>query len=246
MTDTAETRLRQRVNQFFRERVKEDWHVLDRAPVIKPRYTERWRAKYMADFLPNVVRQVTKPPLDEFEADLFIIGHHFNTAADAVLMAVYHDGTLLWLDDHSANEDFSQFCQREKLLADHIDMQNPETTARLLLTLKLTFLYTPSQCKVLRTIDDVPEQSDDWLPAPNWEGHFDEPYDYAARLRQVAAQLYPPLFSSVPDGHRLSFFIWVKVFGVVYRVDCFFYDNGLFEWKAKMVRMLVGGYSLRR
>ncbi len=209
----------------------------------------------MADFFRKqyesrpAVRQKIKGPRvwgEDFRAEIFAKAHQprLRTRAPwdglsgtiyelwsssvSVVLAVYSDGTILWLDDHSDDSDFVEFIRREHLLEwvpDRLD-----EFLVLLVEGKLNYLGWIRLIGSVSDIPPLPVEIRNWYTNPEkWKGsttEFERAQQFVLeldkRLAAVADQIKPPACSISNEGEiQLSFYVWTKWLGKVIRFNCF-------------------------
>jgi hypothetical protein len=170
------------------------------------------------------------------------------------VVAHYDDGTILWLDDHLDDADFSGFVQRERLaewLPDHLN-----EILELLLETKFYFLGWPQLIHSVSDIPLIPERytshltdpKDDYLLSSlDQQKALESLREADRRLASVADQIRAPESIRLEDGStRLIFYIWTKILGKVVRLDTYFGVDNSFKYEAAQLTEQVGYFTVPR
>lgn len=164
-----------------------------------------------------------------------------------LIIALYDEGIVLWLDDEADDRDFAMFTQREKLWS-WLDT-SANNFIELLLQSKLAYLGQP---QLIHSIVDIPPFPEDlWSPphASNTQKEIGkrEHAAYEERLRHVTPLIQPPAIIQNSDGaFDLQFCIWTKVLGGVYDIHCSLGPSKPFTYKGFLLADSVGrGYAPR-
>lgn len=172
-------------------------------------------------------------------------GHHYLW----LIIALYDEGIVLWLDNEADDRDFALFARREKLwswLGASVD-----NFIELLLQSKLSYLGQP---RLLRDVADIPLFPEDMW---NWQLPTDNDVQrenrrkahdaHEERLRHVTPLIQPPAIIQNSDGaFDLRFCIWTKVLGRVYDIHCSLGPSRPFTYKGFLLAEWVGkGFAPR-
>jgi hypothetical protein len=213
--------------------------------------------KNVIDYNPDVALSPAPPRprgwMEEYRAGAFQTIHNFALKTDipwtqlsgrvyelsrsqlSVVLAVYSDDTILWLDDHSGDSDFEGFARRERL-ATWLPQQMNELLT-LLIETKFNYLGQP---QLVQSASEIPgfKVGPGKAPATLLEEkkHFDS----------VAKQIQPPECVSEQQGVRLSFCLWSRILGRVLAVDCLFGSDGSFTFEAAQLAEHIGDFFVPR
>lgn len=102
----------------------------------------------------------------------------------AVLVALYPDGTVLWLDDHASDDDFAVFVHREHLQS--WLLHRAEQLAQLIAETKCNYLGQP---QLISAPSDIPPLAAWWLES---DQGAQEAREQEERLASISAQIHPP------------------------------------------------------
>jgi hypothetical protein len=152
----------------------------------------------------------------------------------SVVMAHYKDGTILWLDDHSNNDDYAAFVRREHLweyLPDRLDV-----LVNLLINTKFNYLGSPQLVSSKVDIPPYPDLLSEILRA-------DLLQERDKRMMRASALVEAPLQTSGLDGTaQVQFFVWTRIYGKILRLNCRFGPDTPFEYEGDELLERVGGY----
>lgn len=161
----------------------------------------------------------------------------------SAVLAYYSDGTILWLDDHSSDDDFEVFVRNERLWTWLPDQR--ERLVRLLVETKLNYLGRPY---LVNGVSDIPSFSTQDLEL--WPDNLDaqeQLIDAQKRLEYVSEKIIP---STVSTGDKtvfeLAFFVWTKIMGRIVRVQFKFGQDGFFQYEGDELVKLVGRFIIPR
>jgi hypothetical protein len=158
----------------------------------------------------------------------------------SVKLALYWNGTILWLDDHSSDSDFIEFVRREDLIS-----WLPERVhelLELLIETKFSFMGWPQLITSVSDINGMPDQvrgamselGEEWLQSLS---------DADERLSDVADLIHPPTWIQEESGEFiLRFCVWTKINGNVVEINCFLGGNSLFRYESAQLTHSVGFY----
>lgn len=144
-----------------------------------------------------------------------------------VIIALYGDNDILWLDDLSDDSLFQIFLDRE-----NIPLQPAEKMAADLLETKFHFLTLGFRGQVIGQKADIPLE----------RVFDDEPEDEEAKakLEEIGAKLHPPRLTQLATYQQLDFFVWTLVAGSIYYLSCKFDAAGKFTWTGERLSNWVG------
>lgn len=193
-------------------------------------------------FEPQDIRHIIMqedPPYSRLLASVFKV----TTVYDLTLiMAIYKDGTILWLDDHSDDEDYKLFISREALL-DWLPEKINEYSS-LFIETKLNFLGEP---RLISSITDIPPKAEhvvkEWTESP--EGReLSKQYDNS--LNKLIKLIYPPKLTISSDGlFSISLFVWTRIIGFVYHIQIDVTQNVL-RYNGLRIEEGIGHYFVPR
>jgi hypothetical protein len=153
----------------------------------------------------------------------------------SVIVALYGDKDILWLDNHSDDSDFEILVRRERLI-EWLPYRLDELLD-LLIETKLNYLLWPL---LVRMVSEVPPYKEEYraLSDPEFVVEMDK------RLAKVANQIQPPRCVRDRNGaFQLSFCVWTKVLGRVIRIDCTFGPNHSFRYESTQLTDQVGMFT---
>ncbi len=161
-----------------------------------------------------------------------------------LIIALYDESIVLWLDDETDDRDFTSFVRREKLWSWLGTSVN--NLIELLLESKLSYLGQPQLIHNIADIPQVPEDDWTWVLA-NMKGAQKEFDAYKERQERVTPLIRPP--EIIRDSNEVSdlrFCIWTKVLGRVYDIHCSFGPSNPFVYKGILLAEWVGrGFAPR-
>lgn len=152
----------------------------------------------------------------------------------SAIFAYYPNGTVLWLDNHANNRDFTTFVQKEKLV--NWLPAHPNDLAYVLVRLKFNFLGWP---KLVQSKSDVTHISE--LRISHITSEEIASWEYT--LDKINGSIQPPKIIEITrDSITLSFFIWTTILGRLFEINCSLKTNGEFEYKANLLASEIGDY----
>jgi hypothetical protein len=188
-------------------------------------------------------------PWDNFKSKVYKLEH----SHVSVVIAVYDDGRILWLDDHIDDSDFAEFVRREQLLEWLPDQFN--RLLELLIETKLNYL---GASQVIHSTSDVPAIRDDvrnryaslerWNGTrEQWEAGRSSLLEADKRLTDVADQIQSPIFTLSGNGKaQVSFYVWTKILGKIVKIDCFFGPGHAFRLESVQLAQGIGRFMVPR
>ncbi len=166
-------------------------------------------------------------------------GHHYLW----LIIALYDEGIVLWLDNEANDRDFAMFARREQLWS------WPDTSINnfieLLLQSKLSYLGQP---QLIQSVVDIPENWWVWPTNNTQKEHLQKAYAaHKERLQLVTPLIRPPELTRDSDGvFDLRFCIWTKVLGRVYDIHCSLGPSHPFDFRGMLLAEWVGrGFAPR-
>jgi hypothetical protein len=166
-------------------------------------------------------------------AKIYWAGIYAPGASWTAVFAVYDDGTLLWLDDHTSNHEFDLFWQRE-----HIRWANARQAASFMMETKFHWLTEPSRYAVLDSVDDIPQSRlRAYLQEVNALAELEK---YEAELVHVASDIRPPKLTSDANGTSLVFSVWLLALGRLYNINCRFDPGGHLTYHGELIGEGIG------
>jgi hypothetical protein len=226
-----------RFSNFFRERMKSHPEVLQ--PGKLPGAGEVLRVSAFTSVRKENIERQKGSVKAELKAPVYSISSDSHLTS---IIAVYPDETLLWLDDHSSDVDFSIFLVRENLV-DWLP-HRLEQWASLVTNTKFNYLGEPQFIGSPYDIPPIRERSKTVLR--EMPGGADEIIEWEQRLVRIADQIKPPVVTIASGEYFVDFFIWTRVYGRVIRLQCQFSREGSFRYEATDLAGLVGDYFAPR
>ena len=203
-------------------------------------WLEDVRTEAFANLIPEQASQKEGRLWSKLNAKVFLVAHMSITA----IVAYYEDGTILWLDDHEADDDFEAFAKIERLCA-WLPNQKEDLT-ELLIKTKLNFLGVP---QLINTISDIPSYSKQDLVQLAKQPLFplNEYLEIQQQMEQLSGKIIPPNLLTTPDGgFELSFFVWTYINGRIIHAQYKFGQDGLFLYEGKELMKFAGRFSVPR
>jgi hypothetical protein len=160
----------------------------------------------------------------------------------SVILALYEEGVLLWLDDHSSDTDFAEFLRRENLFAwlpDRID-----ELVEVLVETKFSFLGWPRR---INHPSDIKKASDYIRKNLALFGHdwVESILHAEKRIADIASRIHPLTYIKNENGEfQLRFYVWTQIFGQVIELNCFLGGNDLFRYEGTQLTEGVGLYTV--
>lgn len=226
---------REHVVEFFGTRIKQHPEVRQPSNHFKHVYGEDSRADVFTRAQLNI-KEKRVVFSDRLTSTIYHVSEPYKWGAT---LALYQDGTLLWLDDHSSNTDFELFLQRESF---DEQLENPtESLLVFLLQTKFGFLGGfMDRLLLIRDITDIPIVPE--KHRHEWPGSY--MYETSQeRLPQIADQIFPPVFEEINESKvRVKFVTWAEQFGNVYSVEAFISTDDSFEYMGEQLTDSVGDY----
>ncbi len=183
---------------------------------------------------PRLIK-VDQPLWSKLSGNLYtIVDHHLS-----VVLAQYEDGTVLWLDDHSSDSDFEVFTIREDL--SNLLPGQAEEVSDLIARTKFNFLGWPHLIRQVSDIAEIPKNTKRMINAQSKE-HKQVLADKESRLLAVASQIHPPTCLNEGNRVHLKFYIWTKLMGNLFEVNCAFGPSLTFTYEAVELVDSVGFY----
>lgn len=183
------------------------------------------------------------PWTEEIWSELSGKVHMVSNGHLSAIVALYTDGTILWLDDHSKDTDFQNFVHRERLLG--WLPYRMDKLVRLLVGTRLNFLGWPL---LINSASDVPTPSEKqkalWVGDKEVEEFL---LEQAKWLANIHDQIRPPVLVTDPKGgYLVSFSVWTKILGKVINVRCLFGPGQTFRYEGVQLAQLVGAHVVPR
>ncbi|MBE7471979.1 MAG: hypothetical protein DPW09_26770 [Anaerolineae bacterium] len=157
----------------------------------------------------------------------------------SVVLALYSNDAILWLDDHSDNFDFEIFIRREDLLTWLPDQL--EDFLDLLIQTKFNFLGRP---QLIRSVSAIPTFTEEEMAfytqsQQGREGILEQ----ERRFADIVDQIQPPICTSSQDRvFHLNFYVWTKILGKVIKIHCSFGSENAFSYEAIQLTEQLGKF----
>lgn len=135
------------------------------------------------------------------------------------MFAVYGDGTLLWLDDHTNNREFDTFWKRENIL-----WQNATEAAVFMMKTKFHCVPEPGRYFILNSVEDIPQAR--YRAILVQENAFQELEEYDNKLADIAPLIYAPTLATDDSSIQLRFCVYIHAGGRVWSLISHFDSNG--------------------
>lgn len=143
-----------------------------------------------------------------------------------MMIAIYDDGMVLWLDDVSNNDDFVIFSQRENLI--NQVLANPHAAAGLLVKTKFAFWYRP---QLILSAYDVPQHLESTDVQPIEDEGLQEWYaEKERRFYSIINKVFPPVVTQDQHTATLVFYVWTHAYGKILHIQCNFRFDGSFDY----------------
>ena len=150
-------------------------------------------------------------------------------------MAFYKDGKILWLDDHSNDEDYSEFLQRETIV-----ISDASVIANFVGATKFAYLPRGLKGRVIGNSEDIPR-----FPEHLRQIYGEQLAKDEQSILEIAAQIHPPILTTEDEATHLNFYYWSQDFGVIYKLLCKF-EGSKFDWEGEMIATLIGDAFVQR
>jgi hypothetical protein len=225
---------RARISQYFCQRIENDPAVLEVGSIASlwRKVQDGLRTEMLCEssYKPHLFR----PELSSigFLAKITGAGYYHPGGTHSVVFAVYCDGTLLWLDDHTNNQEFDTFWRRENIL-----WQNAPEAAAFMMETKFHYVPEPGRYFILNSVADIPQGFRDYLVQK--EAHK-ELEDYDKSLADVAPLIYAPSLIADDSGIHLRFCVYIDAGGRVWSLNCHFDLNGCLTHTGEILGDWVG------
>lgn len=160
----------------------------------------------------------------------------------SVVLAHYDDGTILWLDYHLDDGDFSEFVYREKLkewIPNRVEM-----LVSLLIETKLNYLGCPRLISDVSQIPKLSKRVEEYLSTT--EENTRSLNESKHLLNSLVNYIAPPNIKKNTSNHQIRFYVWTQLLGQVFEIDFFFMRNELIIYECKQLAKLVGHYTIPR
>lgn len=148
-----------------------------------------------------------------------------------VILAI-HDDTVLWLDNHVNNDDYSKYMVTERLF-ERLP-QNASSYAQCIIESKLTYLGEP---RIIGNIDELPATES--LKSKRTKS------DTIQKLESIAKYITPPVMIADSTTLLLVFCIWTRIRGNVFKVKCT-WDGTKFNYSGQNLMKEIGDYVMLR
>lgn len=227
--------LRARIAQYFCQRIENDPAVLEAGSIAslwrKHQDGERVQFLYTSHYKPYITSPVL--PNKTLSAKIIELHHSHPGATYSVVFAVYGDGTLLWLDDHTNNHEFDTFWKRE-----NIQWQDAHEAADFMMKIKFHYLPEPGRYFILNSVEDIPQAR--YRAILVQENAFQELEEYNKKLTDVAHLIYAPALNTNASGIHLRFCVYIHAGGRVWSLSCHFDSNGDLTYTGEILGDWVG------
>lgn len=148
-----------------------------------------------------------------------------------ILARIETNDEILWLDNHLDNQDFEKFLLLEefpKLLP-----TQPTEFATLFTELKLSYLGRPKLISKASQIAPSKERYEKlWSYSEAWQQKLLED---AKLIEELDARIFPPRCKPAEEGYSLTFFVWTKILGRLFQVDCEINHSGAVEYSLTLL-----------
>ncbi len=229
-------------SSFFANRRREKPAVDQPAPDGRiPGWLEWLRAENFQTLTPSDPVLQVGEPWSSFQAQIFVIAQRSLSA----ILAVYGPTEILWLDDHSDEEDFSQFVGRENLrrwLSDRKD-----EFARLVCGTKLNYLGHPRLVQSPAEVPGYSEADKAGYQSAGMAETLEIVLDSERRLASVVDRIHPVTVTENPNGvAQLACNLWTPIMGRLIRVEAWIDPDGACRLEGEELARFVGkGYVPR-
>ena len=239
----VDSSLKIRIRQFFRERNVSDSAEINPSKLRKvlTGFEGLFRAQ-AGDQLECTVEGMGIATLSfpELRCDVYVVAALMKGQA---ILAVY-DNAILWLDHYVNNEDFSSFIKRENLIAWIPDRW--EKIIQLFVATKFAFLFRPQLIRSASDIPRYPEDQLDGLGTQQVQTMREVLQEDEQRIAEITQQITPPTLQIGTDGRiYLTFFVWTKIMGLVFKLECMFGENLSFDYDGERLTVDPIGHYLR-
>lgn len=155
---------------------------------------------------------------------------------EVILAYIEASDEILWLDNHLNNQDFEKFLLLEeflKLLPSH-----PTEFATLFTELKLSYLGRPKLISKASQIAPSKERYEKlWSYSEAWQQKLLED---AKLIEELDARIFPPCCNPAEEGYSLTFFVWTKILGRLFQVECEVSNERTVQYSLSQLAMGLG------
>lgn len=200
-----------------------------------------WFEEYRADAFKVVHNLELKT--GNIWSDLFGRIYKLDYSQLSVTLAVYEQQTILWLDDHSSDLDFSEFLQLEQLI-NWLPHRLDEFLSVLLET-KFNYLGRP---RIINSAQEIPAFTEDQLARMTQsKSALRELSNHEKRMTAVKGQVKRPhCVLSPTDGFQIELYVWTKILGRVIRLRCDLGVDHSFKYAGVQLAEQVGNFFVPR
>ncbi len=231
----------QLIVDFFRNQCESHPNVLSPARSPRPRgFAEEHRADEFRSGKNFSTRQIG----DQWSG---LSGKVYEASGKilSVILALYDDKNVLWLDNHTDDSDFEAFIRRE-LVLEWLPHRVDELLD-LLIGTKLKFLGRPQLVHVASEVPVLTQADRDLFKSEKSEEDVQFIKKMDKRLAGIAGQIQPPTCSRGQNGEfRLNFCVWTKLLGKAIKIDCTFGPDYSFRYAGTQLAKEVGKFAAPR
>lgn len=150
----------------------------------------------------------------------------------SVVFGLYGHNSIIWLDDHTSNDDFQLFAQNEGLFA--FLPERLFILAEIIAKIRFNFLGEP------RVISEAAQ-------IPRGKNFVDQETDQKMQKLLKDINFIPPrILSQSSHSAKLSFFVWTYILGNVFEVRCNLSSDGAFNYELLLLASGAGDYFAPR
>ncbi|WP_420628726.1 hypothetical protein [Candidatus Leptofilum sp.] len=170
----------------------------------------------------------------EFETKCCKIFQLDYRTVEAILAHCANNDEILWLDNHLNNQDFEKFLLLEEFLK-RLPTQ-PTEFATLFTKLKLSYLGRPKLISKASQIAPSKERYEKlWSYSEAWQEKL---LADAKLIEELDTRIFLPRCIQAREGYSLTFFVWTKILGRLFQVECEINHSGAVQYS---LTLLVNG-----
>lgn len=230
----------EQIIDFFAKQVQAHPEITEPNPLSREIPLEHYRVRTIGTTITkqDVVRK-TDPQYVGFLGEVYRV----STGYSSIILAYYTDDeTILWLDNHSSNDDYKIFIHREHLLK-WLPSQ-ADRFVSLLVETKFNFFI---DAMLVRSISEIPSISQERKRLLIQYGGQNDILKSENLLREVSDQIYPPTFKVDEDNViQLSYCVWLRAYGRLLHINTFIDPIGTLQYSGNEIAMMVGDYTIPR
>jgi|GEM_PF-2638457 len=230
------TALSEKLETFFKSRS-------DDPKLSLPSSMGGWFEQARASTFRSLYAENIKQKTEDHYAGLTAAIYEVFSSGIVAIIALYPDETILWLDDHSTVSPYQAFVSREQLVQWLPHRINE--LAQLIVETRFNFLGMPRLLHSTTNIMHRSEERNERL-AQSEVGRETLLYNQT-KCVELADRIIPPrLHSAFDEEITLTFFLWARIRGKVFEVQCVLGSAETFSYTAIELADWFGDFHLPR